>query len=179
MTEMNNIRQELISVLMHGGIAVIRTDTIYGIVARANDEAAVERVFAAKGRNPDKSCIVLVADPKQAYGDLGAVKYDASRPTSILIDAPQAPTWLLRANNLLAHRVPNIPWLREVISETGPLIAPSANPEGMPPASTIEEAEAYFGDAVDLYVDGGKVPSDTPPSALIRIYDDGRIEQLR
>lgn len=176
---MKDIRQELISVLMNGGIAVIRTDTIYGMVARANDEKAVERVFAAKGRNPEKSCIILVADPLQAYGDLASVSYDISRPTSVLIDAPDAPKWLLRANELLAHRVPDIPWLKQVISETGPLIAPSANLEGMPPARTIAEAQAYFGDKVDLYVDGGEVPVDTPPSTLIRVNEDGTVEKLR
>lgn len=176
---MKDIRQKLISVLMNGGIAVVRTDTIYGIVARANDQAAVDRVFAAKGRNPEKSCIILIADPKQAYGDLMSVHYDASRPTSVLIDAPMAPRWLLRANELLAHRIPNLPWLQQVISETGPLIAPSANPEGLSPARTIEEARAYFGDRVDLYVDGGEVPADTPPSTLIRVDDDGSVERLR
>ncbi len=176
---MKDMRQELISTLMNGGIAVVRTDTIYGIVARANDESAVARVYAAKGRNPEKSCIVLIANAEQAYGDLVPVRYDANQPTSILIDAPQAPRWLLRANELLAHRIPNLPWLKEVISETGPLIAPSANPESLPPARTIAEARAYFGDAVDLYVDDGEVPVDTPPSALIRVNDDGTVERLR
>ena len=176
---MKDVRQELISVLMNGGIAVIRTDTIYGIVARANDAEAVERVFAAKGRNPEKSCIVLIADPKQAYGDLSSVAYESQGPTSILIDAPMAPEWLLRANNMLAHRIPDLPWLKEVISEVGPLIAPSANLEGLAPARTIEEAKAYFGDAVDIYVDGGTVSEDTPPSTLIRINDDGTIDRLR
>jgi tRNA A37 threonylcarbamoyladenosine synthetase subunit TsaC/SUA5/YrdC len=54
-----------------------------------------------------------------------------------LIDAPMAPEWLLRANNMLAHRIPDLPWLKEVLSEVGPLIAPSANLEGLAPARTI------------------------------------------
>ena len=45
------------------------------------------------------------------------------------------------------------------LEQTGPLIAPSANLQGQPPAKNIQEAYEYFGDAVDLYVDGGTVES--------------------
>lgn len=162
-----------------GGIAVVRTDTLYGLVARADDEQAVAKVYAAKGRNPNKSCIILVAESAQAYGDISKVVYEPSKPTSVLVEAPYAPPWLLRENTQLAHRIPNLGWLQWVIERTGPLIAPSANPEGEPPAATIEQAEQYFGDAVDLYVDGGEVPADVPPSRLVRIHDDGTIERLR
>ncbi len=172
-------QEELVRILRAGGIAVLRTDTIYGVVARADDEQAVAKVYAAKHRNPDKSCIVLVADASQAYGDISHVVYDDQQPTSVLVDAPEAPEWLLRQNKELAHRIPNVDWLKEVIRQTGPLIAPSANPEGEQPASTIEQARAYFGDMVDIYIDGGVVPTDTPPSRLVRIHDDGTIERLR
>lgn len=69
--------------------------------------------------------------------------------------------------------------LRELLRQTGPLIAPSANPEGAPPARTISEAEAYFGDGVDIYVDGGEVPLDINPSRLLRLHKDGSKEWLR
>jgi L-threonylcarbamoyladenylate synthase len=176
---MEDIRQKLIDVLMHSGIAVVRTDTLYGIIARANDETAVERVYAAKGRNPEKSCIVLIADPMQAYGDISAARHTVDGPTSVLVDSPKAPEWLLRANNMIAHRIPDVPWLAEVIREVGPVIAPSANPEGMPPAMTVDQAKRYFGQNVDLYVDGGTVPADTPPSKLIHITEEGTVERLR
>ena len=169
---------QLATILKSGGVAVIRTDTLYGIVARADNEQAVDRVFRAKHRDPKKSCIILIANKSQAYGDMDSVTYDNSVPTSILIESPQAPHWLLRANSQLAYRIPNNTFLVELLEKTGPLIAPSANIEGETPASTIEEAKAFFGSTVDIYVDGGKVPSDTPPSRLIR-YTNGLIERLR
>ncbi|NUQ57634.1 MAG: Sua5/YciO/YrdC/YwlC family protein, partial [Candidatus Paceibacter sp.] len=73
-----------------------------------------------------------------------------------------------------AFRLPNDEYLRDLISQTGPLVAPSANLEGMPPATTIDAAEKYFGDKVDFYLDGGKAESS--PSKLIKIEGDKIIE---
>ncbi len=164
---------------MNGGIAVVKTDTLYGIIARANDEQAVERVYDAKSRNPKKSCIILLADEQQAYGTFSLAAIKTVGPTSILVDSPSAPEWLRRESNEIAYRLPDVPWLREVIREVGPVIAPSANPEGMPPATTIDEAMTYFGDKVDIYIDEGEVPADTAPSRLIRHHADGTTDILR
>jgi L-threonylcarbamoyladenylate synthase len=176
--------QELIELLRTGGVAVIRTDTLYGIVASADLENAVERVYAIKGRDPNKSCIVLLDDMRSAYGrgdelDTDAHRYHSDVPTSFLIDGSGAPNWLLRENSQLAYRVPDDLELRQFLAATGPLIAPSANPQGQPPARTIEEAKAYFAEQVDIYIDGGEVPQDTPPSRLLRVNDDGSVERLR
>lgn len=175
---------ELIDCLRSGGVAVIRTDTLYGIVASADNEEAVERVYEIKGRDLHKSCIVLLDDMRSAYGrgdelDTDAHRYHSDVPTSFLIDGSGAPNWLLRENNQLAYRVPDDLDLRQFLAATGPLIAPSANPQGEPPARTIEEAKAYFGAQVDVYADGGEVPADTPPSRLLRVNGDGSVERLR
>lgn len=175
--------QALITLLKSGGVAVIRTDTLYGIVASAANETAVERVYAIKRRNPQKSCIILIDDPASTYSHTDELELDIRDhhgvPTSFLIEGTGAPEWLLRENNELAYRIPASTDLRKLLKKTGPLIAPSANPEGLPPAMTIAQAQQYFGESVDMYVDGGEVSADTPPSRLLRIYPDGREERLR
>lgn len=174
---------ELINVLTSGGVAVVRTDTLYGLVASANNQTAVERVYAIKYRNLSKSCIILIDSPETAYSHATDLAHDIALyhevPTSFLLDAEEAPEWLLRQNSELAYRVPANADLRALLVQTGPLIAPSANPEGLPPARSIEEAKVYFGDNVELYVDSGTVPEDTPPSRLLRIHADGQMERLR
>lgn len=174
---------ELIRLLKNGKTAVIRTDTLYGLVASANDESAVERVYTIKHRDPKKSCIVLIDHPSSAYSHDHELEIDIAmlhdEPTSFLISGDAAPDWLLRTNDELAYRVPANDDLRQLLKQTGPLIAPSANPEGLPPARTIEEARAYFGEAVDCYVDGGEVPTDTLPSRLLRVLPGGEVERLR
>ena len=75
--------------------------------------------------------------------------------------------YLHRGTNSLAFRIPDNVLLQNIISKVGPLVAPSANPESMSPATTIKEAKKYFGDSVDFYLEGGKIKS--PPSKLLKI----------
>lgn len=175
----------VVAVLEAGGIVLARTDTIYGILARADDQNAVERVFDVKGRSDYKSPIVLIADREQMLVPLPAAQYELSLTVwpgkvtiAIPVDKETAPHWLHRGNDEFGHRMPAHEELRALIAQTGPLIAPSANPEGKDPAMDIAEAIAYFGDKIDLYVDNGRV-EETSPSQLLRIDENGNIERLR
>ena len=56
---------------------------------------------------------------------------------------------------LLIGNLPESEELRKLITKVGPIIAPSANHEGLPPATTIEEAKAYFGADILIYIDDG------------------------
>ncbi len=67
--------------------------------------------------------------------------------------------------------------LFSLLQKTGPLVAPSANPQGLTPASNIKEAKKYFGDRVDFYIAGGTLISK--PSTIIKINKNGEIEVLR
>jgi L-threonylcarbamoyladenylate synthase len=169
------------ALLMSGGIGVLRTDTLYGVVADAQNEEAVDRIYRLKARDEAKSPIVLVASVDQLFDDIDQPSLLNSYwpgKVSIILPAVKAPQWISRDNHSVAYRLPAKPSLQSLLSETGPLIAPSANPEGLQPASTIREAQAYFGDAVDFYVDEGKVEDDSP-SRLIRITSNGEVEELR
>lgn len=173
--------QACIEVLHGGGIAVIRTDTLYGIVARADDEQAVKRVRAVKKRSPDKALIVLLGRADDAYDNAEVLQThtDGIHPTSVIVPSPHAPEWIRHENGSVAYRIPVDAQLRELLSQTGPLVAPSANPEGLPSASTIAEARAYFHDQVDCYLDGDAVAPDMPPSWIIQLDDRGDITRLR
>lgn len=173
----------LTATLIRGGLAIVRTDTIYGIVARADHEASVERIFTIKQRTPDKPLIVLVASLKDIpYIDTDTRAQYAQlyleRPTSIIVPNPSAPDWLTRGKGSVAYRVPQLSSLRELISQTGPLVAPSANPQGIAPASHINEAIDYFGNTIDLYVDGGDVPPDIAPSRIVEV-SRGKLRTVR
>lgn len=168
--------------LQAGGVVVLRTDTLYGIVARADQQAAVERVYRIKGRTPSKSPIVLIAHPTDTFDKYSREVLDRFSSlwpgkNSIILPSTAAPAWIVRGNKSVAYRVPDDEPLRQLLAVTGPLIAPSANPEGLPTAMDITQAEQYFGELVNLYVDGGTVTDDTP-SRLFRLTDEG-LERLR
>jgi L-threonylcarbamoyladenylate synthase len=77
----------------------------------------------------------------------------------------------------LAFRIPKKQSLRALLRKTGPLVAPSANPQGKAPASKITEAKQYFGDRVDFYVRGAIKKGK--PSTVISFSADGGIILIR
>ena len=179
----------IVDVLKNGGIVVLRTDTIYGIVTSADNRKNSDTIFAMKQRDADKSCIVLISEAAQMWDDVSREAYQAAKhilddtyPTSVIVPiGEQTPGWLVHHDQHqddVAFRIPSTtPWLIKVLEQTGPLIAPSANLQAQPPAKNIQEAYEYFGDAVDLYVDGGTVES-AEPSHLYRVHN-GVAERLR
>ncbi|HEX6462164.1 MAG TPA: L-threonylcarbamoyladenylate synthase [Candidatus Saccharimonadales bacterium] len=178
------LHPEVIRCLRSGGVVVLRTDTLYGVVASVLSQAAVERVYRLRHRNAKKACIVLVASeshlptPPPIYAEQ-VLAHAWPGPVTVILPVDNVvPEWLHRGLKSLAFRVPADPELRELLLKTGPLIAPSANPEGEPPAETIEEAVDYFGESVDVYVNNGHVKQGEP-SRLIKPLPDGTIERLR
>lgn len=157
-------------------IGILPTDTIYGIVGSALDKAAVERIYRLRKRNLKKPMIVLISsvDDLARFGVVTtpAVKKILKNvwPGKVSVVLPCAAKkfeYLHRGTKTLAFRVPQLAWLRNLIKETGPLVAPSANIEGDPPAQTIRAARKYFGDKADFYIDVGRLASK--PSTIIKI----------
>lgn len=177
---------EALEILKRGGIGILPTDTLYGVVALALQKQAVERVYTLKGRAPNKPVLMLIHSPEELR-QFGITlspqqKEAASRhwpgPITLIFQCPN-PEWeyLHRGHNSLAFRVPADEALRTFIEQSGPIIAPSANPEGMPPATKIEEARAYFGDSADFYIDAGVRNGN--PSMILALAEDGTGVRLR
>ncbi len=173
---------ELATVLANGGIAVVRTDTIYGIIGRASKRKAVERIYEVKHRDPSKQCIILIPGSgtiREHSATIAKFSTPDQPPTSVIVPVQDQHDWLTRGGDTIAYRVVRDELLKKVIQSVGPVIAPSANPEGLPPARTIEEAKAYFGDAIDIYIDGGEVPETTQASRIIEVKPDGSVVTIR
>jgi L-threonylcarbamoyladenylate synthase len=150
-------------VLNHGGIAVIPTDTLYGIVACAENPAAVRHLYSLRRKTRNKPFIVLLPNIR-ALHRFGVAATAAQKkflstvwPGTVSVILPCASrhlSYLHLGTQSLAFRVPKPKGLQSLLKKTGPLVAPSANPEGMKPALTMREANKYFGNAVALYVPG-------------------------
>ncbi len=180
-----SITERAAKILRAGGIAVIPTDTIYGIVGSALKKSTVEKIYALRKRNPKKPMIILIASPR----DLArfGIRPDAFTKkllgrwwpgkVSVIFSAPSKKfSYLHRGTRTLAFRVPEPKWFRALLRKTGPLVAPSANPEGEAPARTVREAKKYFGERVALYAGGGK--SASKPSTVVALRK-GKIVVLR
>lgn len=175
----------LIKSISVGGIGVMPTDTIYGLVGLALNKYVVQRIYKVRKRNPDKPLIILISaiEDLKLFGiKLNEVQVKVLEkfwPGKISIILPcKASKWqyLHRGTKGLAFRLPKNPSLIRILKTTGPLVAPSANPEGDLPAKTITEARKYFGDEIDFYISG---KTNQTPSTLVELKDDGKLVALR
>lgn len=172
---------EVVDLLLKGEIGVMPTDTVYGLVAQATNESAVTRMYKLKNREHKPG--TLIASTTNQLIALGVSSIEIERvtkywpnPLSAVLSV-NGSDYLHQSVGTLAMRVVADSKIGELLERTGPLITSSANQPGEPPAITIKEAFAYFGDSVDFYVDGGKI-TDTLPSTIIRTTPSG-IEILR
>jgi len=184
----NNIWDDknLIKILENDGVVVMPTDTIYGLVGKALQKEVVERIYEIKKRTPEKPFIILIGDleeikkleieliPEQKKN---LEKFWPGSVSIILNCSSEDFSFLHRGTKVLALRLPLESSLRDLLIKTGPLIATSANTEALPPCKNIEEAKEYFGNSVDLYVDGGLIKEKH--SKLIKLNKDGSIIVLR
>jgi len=174
---------EAIQLLKTGGVGVMPTDTVYGLVARAEDPSAVARMYALKDRD-HKPGTVIAASVDQLV-KLGVSKSHLDKvskwwPNPLSVETPLDDnlSYLHQDTGRQGFRVVADEAVRAVLEQTGPLVTSSANHPGKPGSVTVDEAVAYFGDRVDFYVDGGDL-SGRAPSTIIKIADDGSIEVIR
>lgn len=166
--------------LNEGSIGVLPTDTVYGVVAAANNQQSVERLYALKKREQKPGTIIAASieqlvDIGFAKRYLTAVEQFWPNPISVVVPCDIA--YLHIGKYAVAVRIPKDEIVQKLLEQTGPLLTSSANQPGEPPATTIQEAYDYFKDEVDFYVDGGVIGNEHA-STIIRIVDDA-VEVLR
>ncbi len=176
MPHYRSLNRAVVKLLRQGKIGVLPTDTIYGLVASAMKPASVERVYRVRKRDPRKPMIVLISSMNDLR-KFGIRPAAATRkilgavwpgPVSVILPCRGLKyAYLHRDTSSLAFRLPTPPSLRKFLKQSGPLVAPSANPESKPPAETVAAAKRYFGANADFYVDVGRRTGK--PSELIKI----------
>lgn len=168
-----------------GVVAVMPTDTVYGVVARASDIKAVTKLYQLKDRHAkpgtliayDIDQLIQLGGFKRKY--LVAVEQFWPGAVSIIIPISDIDKlgYLSQDRLDIAVRIPDDQFVRQVLKLTGPLLTSSANQPGEPPAETIDQARSYFHNSVDYYFDGGSLHG-RKPSTIIRLVDDA-IEVIR
>jgi L-threonylcarbamoyladenylate synthase len=150
-------------------VVVLPTETVYGLVARAGDRGAIERLFVLKNRPDSKTISVLVGDLEQARA-LTPDDLDACAPwwpgplTAVVRRRADAELYLGADATTIGLRCPDHPFVRRLALDLGPLAATSANRTGEPTPASAAEVALVFPD-VALVVDDG--PRDGLPSTVI------------
>lgn len=146
-------KRKIIREINNGNIAVIGTETVFGIFANAFNEIAVAKIFKTKGRPADNPLIVHVASINQLHQvaknidklSLKVIKAFTPGPLTIILEKQDSLPNITSANlNTVAVRIPSSKKLRSIIKKTGPIAGPSANPSGKPSATSWRMANYYF-----------------------------------
>ncbi len=161
--------------LARSGLVVLPTDTVYGLATDAFDPAGVRRLLRAKGRSRSVPIPVLIGaiDTLRALAtNLSAETQELARvfwPGGLTLICRQQPSlrWDLGdSRSTVAVRMPDQADALELLNDNGPLAVSSANLTKQPPATTVDEARAMLGEAVDVYLDAGPTPGATPSTIV-------------
>ena len=171
---------EAVRVLTGGGVAVVPTDTVYGLAAHPAFPEAVERLYTIKARAAKKPIALLAADADAAARFLGALDAQARRLAER--HWPGALTQVLpvvgSAGVFEGLRVPDHAWTRRLLAACGGVLrVTSANMSGARPATDAEAALGDVGLSADLVVDDGISPGGVA-STVVKVAD-GQLTVLR
>lgn len=184
-TDVDLVDEPLTRVLEGGGIAILPTDTIYGLSARADDPRAVLRLDALKGRSRPSTLIPhdhrwlapLIAPRHRAHLEATLRRHRGATllfPVSATARRVLPPS--LTQSGLLGVREPRH-WITELVRALGfPLLTTSANRTGEHPMTSLEDLDARIAAKVDLIVYQG--PLHGRPSDLI-FLDGARARRVR
>ncbi len=186
----DNTRTDLaqaLAALVAGEAVVYPTETFYGIGVDALAPAALERLFAIKGREPDKPVALIAANAAMAFALARAVPERARRlaaafwpgPLTLVLPAREGiPAALIGPDGGVGVRVSSHPIACALAAGLGrPISATSANLAGQPPAVELEAARRALSGKVKVFLDGGRL-NGGPPSTVVAVSAD-RIRTIR
>ncbi|MDP9360849.1 MAG: L-threonylcarbamoyladenylate synthase [Acidobacteriota bacterium] len=156
----DDVLDELAAMLKAGGVALLPTDTIYGLHAVATNEQAVARIAVMKERPADKRFVIIAASIDQ----LRALGVAVPELLSNIWPAPLTAV-LASGETTVAARVPDLAWLRALLTRTGPLISTSANRSGEAPVTSPEMLSADLQNTLDAVLDQGA--REAKPSTIV------------
>ena len=174
-----------------GGVALFPADTVYGLATEPDSAEGVRRLYALKGRRPDRPAAVmffrlelaLAALPELPARTRGAVERLLPGGLTLLLPNParRFPLACADAPEVLGLRVPDLSGaLAPLVAVSWPVLQSSANLSGGPEARRVDEVDATLRAGVDLILEGGDLPGTPSTVVDLTSYDgDGSFEILR
>jgi L-threonylcarbamoyladenylate synthase len=172
-----------VTLLHHGGLIALPTDTVYGIAAHGLLGEAVEKIYVAKGRPNEKAIPLLLASADEIESVAREAppivrrlmqRFWPGALTLVLKKQPHLPL-AVTSTDTVAVRVPDHPFVRELIRAlNAPLAATSANKSGQPELLDAQSIVRELGDQLDLILDGGVCKGGVPSTIV-----DVTVEPLR
>ncbi len=147
-----------------GRVVAFPTDTVYGVGAKMDDYAAIERIYALKKRTRDKPLAILCATLDQVraiahnYDDFASIanQHWPGALTLVVKKRPHVSDVITADKDTVGIRVPDDAFVREFLHVHGPMAVTSLNESGEPAVTRFTDAQYYLGE-VDVLVKGGNL----------------------
>jgi L-threonylcarbamoyladenylate synthase len=173
-----------------GGVALFPADTVYGLATEPDSAEGVERLYALKGRRPDKPAAVmffrlelaLAALPELAGSTRDAIERLLPGGLTLLLPNParRYPLACADSPEVLGLRVPALTGaLTPLTAVSWPVLQSSANLSGGPDPRRVADVEATIRAGVDLVLDGGELPGTPSTVVDLTAFELGEFEILR
>jgi L-threonylcarbamoyladenylate synthase len=161
--------------LLAGGVVLLATDTVLGLVALPDNSDAVDKVYALKQRPRDKNLPIMVASADQITTLGGQMTPSAQRclrsafmpgplTIAVALDTNATPDWLVGRTEC-AIRIPDDAFLLSLLTDLGPLVVTSANLSGRDTPQTTTQAMTQLNGTPDYTVHGSA--KSQSPSTLV------------
>jgi L-threonylcarbamoyladenylate synthase len=170
-----------------GGVALFPADTVYGLACEPDDREAVARLYALKGRRPDKPAAVmffarelaLAALPELGPATLAALQALLPGGVTLLLPNPARRFPLAcgvgGSGETLGLRVPAWPPALAALRDVSwPVLQSSANAAGGADARRVDDVPQPLRDGVDLVLDGGELPGTPSTVVDLRRFERDR-----
>lgn len=164
-----------VETMQGNGVVAYPTEAVWGLGCDPASEVAVHKILQLKGRAVSRG-LILIADRIDRFAPflqgldkdhLQRFESGYHRPTTWLVPHNgAAPLWIVGEHQTVALRVTTHPLAAALCkSFSGPIVSTSANPQGLPAATTALKVNGYFGDAID-YQTLGAVGDNENPSEI-------------
>lgn len=173
----------------NGTVIALKTDTVYGLVANANDKTAVEKIYNLKKREHKKPLGIFIKNINELDKYVDMIEIPKNVLDLINLNWPGALTvifkkkigvfdYLTSGKSTIGIRIPNNTFLLDLLNNIPfPLVQTSCNISGEEPYLDATTIVNVFGNSIDMIVDGGKVINNVA-STIIDV-SSGDINVLR
>lgn len=182
-----DILEKAVGILNKGGIIAYPTETFYGLGVRFDIEDSLKKLYALKKRPEEKPMPLIVGSREMLSMVTESISTTAETlmdrfwpgPLTLILKAKKGLSKYLTASTAnIAVRIPGESIALRLAREAGfPITATSANISGEPPADNAETVLKYFGNKIDLIIDGGKTHGCLP-STIVDVTE-GSIKVVR
>jgi L-threonylcarbamoyladenylate synthase len=190
---MAQVLRHTVETLANGDIVAYPTETFYGLGVKFDLEDSLKNLYEIKQRPKDKAMPLIIGNKEllpliaASLNNIALLLMDRFWPgplTLILSAKENLSEYITAGTHKVAVRIPGESFALHLAKYANfPISATSANPSGIPPASDAETIIRYFGDRIDLIIDGGPTSGELPSTIVdvtereMKILRDGMIKK--